>query len=80
MHVRERHLLREVQRSGPRAKTAHEIDCQANQQDQPEATPANGRTAKIKTATAEQNKKHNDDYEQVHGPILAVIGNFRHGV
>jgi len=44
-----------------RAKSAHEKDNQADQQDQAEATAADGRTANIKTAAAEQEKK--DNYE-----------------
>lgn len=42
------------------AKSAHEIDNQADHQNQTQAAAANGRSAKIKTATAEQQEQNHE--------------------
>jgi hypothetical protein len=43
-----------------RAESAHRIDDQAYQQNQAKPSSADCRTAKVKTASAEQKKKHKD--------------------
>jgi hypothetical protein len=45
---------------GFRAKSAHEKDNQADQQNQTKPAAADGRPANIKTAAAEQKKKDNE--------------------
>jgi len=43
-----------------RAECAHEIEEQANDQDQAEAASTDGRTPKVKPAAAKQKQQHND--------------------
>jgi hypothetical protein len=49
--------------SGFRVKPAHQKDNQADQQNQAEPAAADGRSANIKTAAAEQEKKNDDEKE-----------------
>ena len=46
--------------SVPRAKSAHQINDQADQQDETEAAAADGRAANIKAAAAKQEEEYND--------------------
>jgi len=65
--------------SGFRAKTAHKIDDQADQQNQAKPSAADGGSAKVKAAAAEQEEKNNDEKEQVHGGKIACRGECRYG-
>jgi hypothetical protein len=62
-----------------RAKSAHQKDNQADQQNQAKATAADGRPANIKTAAAEQEKKNNDKKEYIHDCKIALRGNGDYG-
>jgi hypothetical protein len=62
-----------------RAKSAHQKDNQADQQNQAKATAADGRPANIKAAAAEQEKKNNDKKEYIHDCKIALRGNGDYG-
>ena len=44
-----------------RAESAHEIDNNADQQNQAQPAAADGRTTKVKPAATEQQKQHNNN-------------------
>jgi hypothetical protein len=65
--------------SGFRVKPAHQKDNQADQQNQAEPAAADGRTANIKTAAAEQEKKNNDKKEYIHEYKVSFRLGFHYG-
>jgi hypothetical protein len=68
-----------AQRLGFRAKSAHQKDNQADQQNQAEPAAADGRSANIKTAAAEQEKKNNDKKEYIHDCKVSLRRGFHYG-
>jgi hypothetical protein len=67
-------------RSTFRPESTRAINNQAYQQNQPKPAAANGGTAKVKPAAAEQKQKNQDDQYQIHGCSITLRGDGFYGV